>query len=162
MEETLAVREYRPEDQGQVIKIVRDLQRHEGGLYDRMLPPGAIGEWYVDKQLQECAAAGGVILVAEHEGVVVGYASMLMDVTSADDIDEVDYLYAYVNDLGVTEGMRGRGVGTALLAACEERARRAGREWLRLSVLAANGDALRLYRRLGFDPHIVLMEKRLD
>lgn len=162
MEETLTIREYRPEDQGQVIEIVRDLQRHEEALYDRMLPPDTIGGWYVDKQLQECAAAGGVILVAEHEGAIVGYASMLTDVSSADDFDEVDYLYAYVSDLGVIQRMRGRGIGTALLAACEERARRAGREWFRLSVLAANGDAMRFYRRLGFDPHIVLLEKRLD
>ena len=162
MEETISVREYRPEDKGRVIEIVRDLQRHEGGLYDRMLPPSTIGAWYVNKQLQECTEGGGVILVAEYDGAVVGYASILMDVSSADDIDEVDYIYAYVNDLGVTQGMRGRGVGTALLTACEERARRADRKWFGLSVLAANTDALRLYRRLGFDPHIVLLEKRLD
>ncbi len=162
MKQRLAIREYRPEDEGHVIEIVRDLQRHEGTLHDRMLPPDAIGGWYVEQQLRACDLAGGAMLVAEYAGAAVGYASLLMDESSAGDIDEIDYFYAYVSDLGVRQAMRGRGVGTALLAACEERARQAGRKWVRLSVLAANGDALRLYRRLGFDPHIVLLEKRLD
>lgn len=162
MKGKLVSREYRPEDQAQLVEIVRDLQRHEGALYDRMLPAEAIGDWYVEDQLRRCANADGAVLVAEYDGRVVGYASLLAEVSSAGDSDEVDYHYAYVNDLGVAQGMRGRGIGTALLAACEKRARRTGRKWIRLSVLAANGDALRLYRRLGFDPHIVVLEKPLD
>lgn len=161
MAEKLEIREYRPEDRDQVVAVVRDLQRHEGRLYDRMLPPEAIGGWYVETQLRECAAAGGVILVAKFGRAVAGYASLLVDVSSAGDHDEVDYFYAYVQDLGVSQALRGRGIGTALLAACEERARRAGRKWLRLSVLAANGDALKLYRRLGFEPHSAVLEKNL-
>lgn len=162
MEENLVIREYRSEDLMQVIEVVRDIQRHEGSLFDRMLPPEAIGEWYVEKQLQDCAKTGGAIMVAKTSGQVIGYASLLIEVSPEEDRDEIDYLFAYVPDLGVAQGMRGQGVGTALLAACEERARRAGRKWIRLSVLAANGDAFRLYRRLGYDPHIVMLEKRLD
>lgn len=162
MDGKLQIREYRPQDQEQVITIVRDLQRYEGMLYDRMLQPEAIGGWYVEHLLRQCADTGGTLLVSELDGEVVGYASLLAEISSADDHDEVDYLYAYVGDLGVAEGLRGRGVGTALLVACEARARAAGREWLRISVLAANGDAARLYRRLGFEPHVVTLEKRLD
>ena len=162
MKEDIVIREYRPEDLEQVIEIVRDIQRHEGSLYDRMLPPEAIGDWYVEKQLQDCAVTGGAILVAETNGRVAGYASLMVEVSSEEDRDEIDYLFAYVPDLGVAQAMRGKGIGTALLAACEERARRAGRKWIRLSVLAANGDAHRLYSRLGYDPHIVTLEKRLD
>lgn len=162
MKENIVVREYRPEDLTQVIEVVRDIQRHEGSLYGRMLPPEAIGEWYVEKQLQDCARTGGAILVAEAGGRVVGYTSLQIEVSSEEDRDETDYLFAYVPDLGVAQAMRGKGIGTALLAACEERARRAGREWVRLSVLAANGDAHKLYRRLGYDPHIIMLEKHLD
>lgn len=162
MDEKPEIREYRPQDLEHVVAIVRDLQRHEGALYDRMLPPEAIGGWYVESLLRQCTEASGVLLVAELDSLVAGYASLLTDVSSAEDHDEVDYLYAYIGDLGVAEGMRGLGIGTSLLTACEARARAAGREWLRISVLAANGDAGRLYRRLGFAPHVVTLEKRLD
>ena len=162
MDSKPSVRPYRADDLDQIVEIVRDLQRHEGALYDRALPPEAIGGWYVENQLRECAAANGVLLIAELDGAVAGYASLLAEVSSAGDHDEIDYLYAYVQDLGVAQALRGRGIGTALLAACEERARRAGRKWLRISVLAANADADRLYRRLGFAPHISMLEKALD
>ena len=161
MDLDIAIRPYRPDDLEGFVAVVRDLQRHEGALYDRMLPAEAIGGWYAEIRLRECAEAGGVMLVAELDGAVAGYATLLLTVSSVEDQDEADYLYAYIQDLGVAAGLRGRGIGTALIAACEERARRAGRQWLRISVLAANADAERLYRREGFEPHILTLEKPL-
>ena len=162
MASRIEIREYLPRALQQVVAIVRGLQRHEGALYDRTLPPEAIGDGYVEDLLRQCGDADGALLVAMLDGAVAGFASFLADVSSAEDHDEVDYLYAYVAELGVAEGMRGRGIGTALLAACEARARAAGRDWLRISVLAANKGAARLYRRLGFGQHIVTLEKTLD
>ena len=52
--------------------------------------------------------------------------------------------------LGVEPAFNGRGIGRALVAACEERARAAGLERLVLSVITHNDNAARLYEHLGF------------
>jgi ribosomal protein S18 acetylase RimI-like enzyme len=52
--------------------------------------------------------------------------------------------------LAVHETLQSLGVGTALIAALEERARSAGRTTARLTVEHDNPRALALYRRLGY------------
>jgi len=52
--------------------------------------------------------------------------------------------------IAVTTRARGRGVGTALMAALIERARSEGRPGVTLSVSLGNPVALALYRRAGF------------
>jgi GNAT superfamily N-acetyltransferase len=53
--------------------------------------------------------------------------------------------------VAVAPGSRGRGVGTALLQALADRARREGLSALSLSVEEGN-QAVRLYERIGFNP----------
>jgi ribosomal protein S18 acetylase RimI-like enzyme len=57
----------------------------------------------------------------------------------------------HIVDQAVVPGMRNRGIGTAIMRALMEEARRTSRA-VRLGVAAANEGALRLYRRLGFAP----------
>ena len=52
--------------------------------------------------------------------------------------------------LGVAPDARGRGVGRALVEACVERARVAGRSAVAITTEAAWTDARRLYERHGF------------
>ena len=75
--------------------------------------------------------------------------------------DEVAYTYAYVGDLVVAETARGRGIGQRLLDECERRARAAGRDEMRVSVLARNEGAHQVYRRFGFDDLLIDMRKML-
>jgi ribosomal protein S18 acetylase RimI-like enzyme len=56
----------------------------------------------------------------------------------------------YIDELGVAEWARRRGVASALLAACEAEARRAGKRRLTLWVTADNRAARPLYERYGF------------
>jgi len=55
-----------------------------------------------------------------------------------------------VQNLGITAGHRGRGLGTALLFRALEGFRDAGLTRVYLEVTANNQGAIRLYRRLGF------------
>ncbi|MEO6501059.1 MAG: GNAT family N-acetyltransferase [Jatrophihabitantaceae bacterium] len=57
-----------------------------------------------------------------------------------------------VNHLQVREHYRGRGAGTAILATAEHLARDNGRTQLAVSVGLENLNAVRLYRRLGYQP----------
>ena len=54
--------------------------------------------------------------------------------------------------LQVREKYRGRGVGTAIIAAAEQAARNAGKDRIALGVDFANANAARLYRRMNYRP----------
>jgi len=58
----------------------------------------------------------------------------------------------YLEDLFVRQAARGRGIGLALLAALEQRARAAGCGRLEWSVLDWNESAIGFYRRFGAQP----------
>lgn len=103
----------------------------------------------------------GKLLVAETDATVAAYACLLLDVSSADQREELLYSYSLVTDLAVLAAYRGRGLGQALLAACETLARHAGQRWIRLGVLVANADARRFYARSGFSDRWLTLEKTL-
>ncbi|MEZ5923200.1 MAG: GNAT family N-acetyltransferase [Hyphomicrobiaceae bacterium] len=154
----LTIRTYVPRDESALLALVRELQAHEGHLYDRMKPVEAIGTWYVAELEKQCAESSGHILVAESEGAIVAYATILCRVED-DSIDEVPFTYAYVGDLAVTRACRGQGIGKVMLAECERIAREAGARWLRITVLARNGEARAAYRSFGFAEQFIGLEK---
>ena len=145
----------------QVVALVRELQAYESAIYDRMKPVDEIGPWYVDKVKADVVKHNGRFLVAEEGRKLLGCASLLAEVTSADDPDEILYSYAYVGDLAVTMSHRGQGVGRALIEECEKIARAAGQKWLRLGVIAANQSAREFYNRMGLEEKFLTLEKKL-
>ena len=160
MPRVLTIRDYEPRDEAALLVLVRELQVHEGSVYDRMKPPEEIGPWYIVELQKQCAESAGRILVAESEGKVVAYATILATVED-DSIDEVPFTYAYVGDLAVTKGRRGEGIGKRMLAECERIARSAGARWLRINALAQNAQACDTYRSYGFDEQFIGFEKKL-
>jgi len=56
----------------------------------------------------------------------------------------------FVSDVIVDEARRGRGIGTALMAAAEDFAVERGVELIELEVEQTNPDARRLYERIGY------------
>ena len=157
----VTIRDYRPaSDLDRLVALVRELQAHEAGLYDRMRPPGDMGAWYANHIEQECRDHGGRLLVAELDGNLVGYASVLTRIDE-DAIDEVAHRYAQVGDLAVSRAARGKGLGRRLLEACQAEARRRGAPNLRITVLAGNTRALDIYHDFGFRDLFINLEKPL-
>jgi ribosomal protein S18 acetylase RimI-like enzyme len=91
----------------------------------------------------------GVALIAEEDDRAVGFIFCVLG--------DVGRKTAHITDLYVAPEARGRGVGTALLAAIIEPAREAGFDHVSLEVLTRNNEARRLYNRLGFVPVDVFM-----
>lgn len=60
-----------------------------------------------------------------------------------------------VHDLAVLPTHRGRGIGQALLTACEAHARQRGCCKITLEVLSGNDRALRSYQHFGFAPYVL-------
>jgi ribosomal protein S18 acetylase RimI-like enzyme len=156
----VTIREYREADRSAVIDLVRDLQAHEFAIHDKMKPPEAMGDWYIDHIKDEVAKYKGYFLVAERPEGLAGYATLLIDVPS-DDPDEIDYTYSKVADLSVAEAFRGQGIGTALLDECEARAKARNQAILAIGVLAGNHRARKLYNAFGFRDLGVFMSKPL-
>jgi ribosomal protein S18 acetylase RimI-like enzyme len=161
MKQGLRIRPFQSKDESEDVLLVRELQDHEAVYFDRMAPSSDIGSWYVSRVLREARDSGGELIVAELDGRIVGYATLLTRQSSETSIDEVLYTYAYVGDLIVTKSARGRGVGAQLLQECERLARAAGERWLRITVLAANPQAIEVYKRFGFTDQLIDMEKPL-
>lgn len=141
--------------------MLRDLQAHELAIHDRTRRPEDVGLPYIEALKQDIRGGNGHLLVAEEGGAILGYASLILSVSMENERDEVPYTHAYVGDLAVLADQRGGGIGSALLAACEDLSRNAGQRWIRLGVLAANGRARAFYAREGYGEHLVTLEKPL-
>ena len=124
-------------------------------------PTGAeIIDTYLPWMLNRVAAHAGAIFVAEHDGRVAGFVSVLTRVERTDpDDDHTEH--ALIGELSVLPMHQGHGIGKALLDHATAHARAAGATNLRLMVAAPNEGALRLYTREGFAPRVVLMTKML-
>lgn len=84
-------------------------------------------------------------LVAEVDGVVVGYLTLTHPTT----MPENAHVFA-IDGFTVRRSLRGRGVGQALLAAARSTAARRGGTKLSLRVLSGNEPAIRAYTAAGF------------
>jgi ribosomal protein S18 acetylase RimI-like enzyme len=155
------IREYEESDAPALTALIRELQAREVALFDRMKPAADMGQWYIDLLKKKCIKDEGVILIAEEDDRVLGYAVILTRSVEDGTGDEIAYDYAYVVDLVVIKEARRRGIGRLLLDDCERRARAAGRDDLRITVLARNEDAHALYSAFGFDDLLIDMRKIL-
>jgi GNAT superfamily N-acetyltransferase len=101
----------------------------------------------VSNRLARLAASGADhVLVAVLDGEPVGLVTVHTSLTIADD-QSVAKLSAIVVD----ERYRREGVGEALVAAAEDRARAAGCSLMFLTTAERRTDAHSFYRRLGFE-----------
>lgn len=84
------------------------------------------------------------VLVAEREGVLLGFAAL------APHSAKPGYRHTVMDSVYVGSASRGLGVGTLLLGALLRRARELGAHVVIASVDAENEPSLRLHRKLGF------------
>ncbi|MEF8787365.1 MAG: GNAT family N-acetyltransferase [Haloarculaceae archaeon] len=97
------------------------------------------------------------LLVARDDGIV-GFAMFTME-TSGYQQDETRGI---VENIYVEPAYRDGGLGAQLLRAAEDELAQRGAETITLEVMAKNEDARRFYRRLGYEPHRVELEKRVE
>ena len=93
-----------------------------------------------------------VLLIAEHAGNRAGFILMLD--TMPDEVTRMPQ--GFVAYMAVEPSLRGRGIGSRLLAAGEDEARRRGLPYMGLMVTEDNAAARALYERAGY-----LTERRL-
>ena len=151
------MREYRPDDGPAVEQCLAELQD-----FSKLLNPydadGSIAPQYLQHLLARCDETNGKIFVVESDGRVVGMVCVYA-IVKANKLEE-EYEYGYVSDLVVLAEHRGKGLGRALLKLAENYAQQQGATLLRISVLAKNEVARKLYIDEGFDELVVTLQKR--
>jgi len=98
----------------------------------------------------------GDVLVAEADGLVIGYAVLRPGSAIPSHQHVLD-----VDGLAVDPAHQGRGAGRRLLEGCVEQARARGARKLSLRVLGTNARARRLYESCGFQIEGILREEYL-
>lgn len=96
--------------------------------------------------------------VAREGGELAGF---VMFTTESGQYDQ-NVTRGIVQNLYVVPDYRNRGLGTELLTTAENALAERGVDVVALEVMAANDDARRFYRRHGYDPHRVELEKSVE
>ncbi len=98
------------------------------------------------------------VLVARDDDDIVGFVMFTMETGGY----QQDENRGIVQNLYVEPPYRDSGLGAELLQAAEEKLKQRGAETVALEVMANNMDARRFYRRLGYEPHRVELEKSVE
>lgn len=136
------------------------LRTHHGFDSRRFMAPGDRPEqgyaWFLGTQLDRDDT---VVLVAEREGRVLGYAYAGIEAQSWKELrDEA----GFVHDVIVDPEARGVGMGRALLDGAVRWLAGRGMPRVVLWTASRNQDAQRLFARLGFRPTMLEMTRELD
>jgi ribosomal protein S18 acetylase RimI-like enzyme len=102
------------------------------------------------RRLERQLAGAETYLLAWHDGVLAGHGAVQWQGCTDAEVRAAFPDCPEIYGLSVRPELRGRGIGTALIGAAEDRVRQRGLRWIGISVDVDNPDAGRLYERLGY------------
>ncbi len=140
------------------VREVRPDEHEEAGrvtalAYREFVQPGETAwEEYLGEIADVAARAGRThVLVAVEDDRILGSATLELGERVDDDDHPLGPDEAHIRMLGVHPDARGRGVARALMDACEDRARAAGRTRITLHTTHRMTVAQAMYEHLGFE-----------
>jgi ribosomal protein S18 acetylase RimI-like enzyme len=144
---------------GRLEPLTRSLHEHHRTVDPGVpgIPPRETDEWLRirhDRYRAWFDDPSTFILLAHDDAELVGYA--LVTYHAADDSHTTGERVAELQSLAVAPDRRGGGIGTALLHEVYRQVRADGAGEMVIGVLATNEAAMRLYRREGFTPWVVV------
>jgi ribosomal protein S18 acetylase RimI-like enzyme len=147
-----------PADRDALVALIRILNTFEAALTQDRLVTRAAADAYHRSLLERIARQEGRLLVADVDGRVVGFMSLIVQEDQPFVREEVRR-HGYVLDLVVDEEWRGQGIGRALLSEAERLTREKGLKRLVIGVVSGNDAAERLYEDCGFKIYAKAMLK---
>lgn len=160
MSAAFAIRPAEAADRPVLLRHVRALNIHEDAIAGNRATAEADAAATLDEVLGRVAGSGGIALVAEDGGAVIGHLFLTIE-TAPPYIRAEFRRLAYVADAFVQEPWRGRGTFRAMLSVAEAHAREAGCRRLMIGVLAGNHVAERAYRHAGFRDYAIEMLREI-
>jgi len=161
LEVRMILRDFDPaRDKQAALAFIMGSQHYEHGFEpDRRLDP-QVAEEFLPEILKRVAARRERIFVAEEDGIAIGWAVFTVEQNMLY-VVEAERTYGYIAELFVTETARSRGVGRALIAACENEARRQGLGHIMIGVLTKSTRTAEIYARAGYGPYSSELRKYL-
>ena len=149
-----------PQDEILFAGFIDALQAYERAFEpDRRVDPRA-GADYLPVLFKRVAEHDGCIFVAELAGRPVGWA-VFHCLEGPVYLEPAERRAGLVAELYLEEAARGRGLGKALLQACEAAARARGLKRLQIGVHSGNARARQAYTAAGFAPYMQELRKYL-
>jgi len=149
-----------PDDRPALVSFIDGLQHYEYKFESNRRIDARAGEDYFAVLLERVAEHQGRIFVAAADGQPVGWAVFLVEQDYVYVIEE-QRTYGYIAELFVNESVRGRGVGQALIKACEDEGRARGLKRMMIGVIPANERAAKVYAEAGYSPYAMELRKVL-
>ena len=150
----LQVRPYIPNDRTFILSLAPRFAIGKQPWRDLTLWLTTVEEWLTESINQHNQKT--MVLIAEDEqGLPLGFA------TVSHSTHFTGQRQAYIGELATSEAVEGRGVGSALVEACEQWAREQGYTIITLTTGAGNTRALRFYDHLGFRKEDITLTKLL-
>lgn len=143
---SIEVREATPDEYDEAGRVTSD-------SYRELVRTGE-DDWsaYLDTIADIAARAGRTtVLVAVEAGRILGSATLELDGRTEPESEPLPSREAHIRMLGVSADTRRRGVAKMLMAACEDRARAAGRTRMTLNTTSRMAAAQLMYESLGYE-----------
>jgi len=141
--------------------FIDGLQRFEKAMEDDRRVDDTVGAEFFDVLAGRVAEKQGRIFIAEDaSGTAIGWAACFVEENEI--YVEADVrTFGYISELYVVDGARGKGIGRALIAKCEEHFRALKLKVMMIGVVAKNTNAQRSYLAAGFRPYSEMLQKAL-
>ncbi len=102
------------------------------------------------RRLERQTAGAETYLLAWYDEVLAGHGAVQWQGCTDAEVCATFPDCPEIYGLGVRPELRGRGIGTALIGAAEDRARQRRLRWMSISINVDNAGAACLYKRLGY------------
>lgn len=156
---TALVRKARlPADKPAIVEFIMALQRYHSSLEPNRRFDAEMAEEHFAALMER--AQRGQVFIAEDAGKPVGWTIVHEEETEIF-ICADERRFAYLAELYVVDDARGTGIAYELIDACEDWARKAGYNTMRIDLLTRNERAARAYAKAGYTPYSQEVRKRL-
>jgi GNAT superfamily N-acetyltransferase len=157
----MTVRDARlPQDEPAILSFIAGLQDYEAAFEpNRRRDPAFAADHWRDAQ-ERCAQKHGTMVIAEDRDNPVGWAFAYEEHGELF-VTEPERRHGFLAEIFVMPQARGKGLGRALMEACEAWSRGRGHTLLTIGVLARNARAIRAYEGSGYAPYTLLVRKYL-
>ncbi len=155
-------RPYAPEDVPAIKALLAELQKVEAAHQPvRKASPTAMADDVWEETSRLLADGKAHVVVAEADGLVVGVGIGFESQSSDLSLTVEARRTGYISDLVIAPGLRGKGLGRAILGDLFARFRERGLKTARIAAISENAGAIKLYQEIGFKPVSIALERSL-
>jgi len=155
----LVIRDFLPSDAEDLKRFWIELAKEMYNIEGYIVPSTKNAEAWLSHVLKEVEEARMEILVAQKGEESVGF--ILLAYTTNERFETATTM-AVIHDMYVKPNHRGLGIGTMLMKECMRKAEEKGVKQVRLSVLSENVEAVKFYKRHGFNVYRYGMRKGIS